>query len=68
MNKYDIPHIKKGPIFQIIRTCENLQKELKEYTLSTIPEDIQLLENIINQSHDFLERIDYYRSRSKRKN
>ena len=62
LERYQIPDIKSGLIFQIIRTCQKLQRELREYTLPTIEEDIQHLENIINQSYDFLGRIEYYKN------
>ena len=60
MKKYDIPYLKKGPIFDIIHSCEKIKKELAEYNLPTVPADILLLDSIIDQSYEFLERIKYY--------
>jgi len=67
MKKQDIPYLKKGPIFDIIHSCERIKKELAEYNLpTTIPSDIILLNSIIDQSYEFLERIKYYRSERKK--
>lgn len=66
MKKQDIPYLKKGPIFDIIHSCERIKKELAEYNLPTIPSDIILLDSIIDQSYEFLERIKYYRSERKK--
>ena len=66
MKKYDIPYLKKGPIFVIIHSCERIKKELAEYNLSTISSDILILDNIIDQSYEFLERINIYRSERKK--
>jgi hypothetical protein len=66
MKKYDIPYLKKGPIFDIIYSCEKIKKELAEYNLPTVPADIILLDSIIDQSYDFLERIKYYRMERKK--
>lgn len=66
MKKNDIPYLKKGPIFDIIHSCERIKKELAEYNLSTISSDILILDNIIDQSYEFLERIQNYRSERKK--
>jgi len=67
MKKQDIPYLKKGPIFDIIYSCERIKKELAEYNLpTTIPSDIILLDSIIDKSYEFLERIKYYRSERKK--
>ena len=66
MKKQDIPYLKKGPIFDIIHSCDRIKKELAEYNLPTIPSDILLLDSIIDQSYEFLERIKHYRSERKK--
>jgi hypothetical protein len=66
MKKYDIPYLKKGPIFDIIKSCKQIKTELAEYNLPTIPDDIILLDSIIDQSYEFLERINNYRSERKK--
>jgi hypothetical protein len=66
MKKQDIPYLKKGPIFDIIHSCKKIKKELVEYDLPTIPSDILILDSIIDQSYEFLERIKYYRSERKK--
>ena len=66
MKKYDIPYLKKGPIFDIIHSCERIKKELADYNLTTIPSDILLLDSIIDQSYEFLDRINNYRSERKK--
>jgi len=59
--KKEIPYIKKGPFFDIIHSCKKIKSELSEYNLPTVPADILLLDSIIDQSYEFLERIDKYR-------
>jgi hypothetical protein len=66
MKKYDIPYLKKGPFFDIIHSCKKIKSELAEYNLPTVPADIILLDSIIDQSYDFLERIDHYRTERKK--
>ena len=66
MKKQDIPYLKKGPIFDIIYSCKKIKKELVEYDLPTISSDILLLDSIINQSYEFLERIKHYRGERKK--
>jgi len=58
-----IPYLKKGPIFN---SCERIKKELVEYDLPTISSDILLLDSIIDQSYEFLERIKHYRTERKK--
>ena len=66
MKKYDIPYLKKGPIFDIIHSCKKIKSELSEYNLPTVPADILLLDSIIDQSYEFLERIEHYRTERKK--
>ena len=66
MKKYDIPYLKKGPIFDIIHSCKKIKNELAEYNLPTVPADILLLDSIIDQSYEFLERIEHYRTERKK--
>ena len=66
METADIPYIKKEQFFDFIHSCKQIKKELAEYNLPTIPDDIILLDSIIDQSYEFLERISYYRTERKK--
>ena len=66
METADIPYIKKEQFFDFIHSCKRIKKELAEYNLPTIPDDIILLDSIIDQSYEFLERINNYRSERKK--
>lgn len=66
MKKYDIPYLKKGPLFDIIHSCKKIKSELAEYNLPTVTADILLLDSIIDQSYEFLERINHYRTERKK--